>query len=99
MDGGGPLPPTEDVDRDREDADLLRARACGTCGWSTRSRGRLKVFSLTLAGRGWGLPPSHRDAARVRVEPFEAIERDLLGSSGRTSRPPSRVPGRPRPRP
>ncbi|WP_437479101.1 Uma2 family endonuclease [Sorangium sp. So ce1014] len=36
----------------------------------------LEVFSLG-PGRGWERGPVHRDAARVRVEPFDAVELDL----------------------
>ncbi|WP_437895342.1 Uma2 family endonuclease [Sorangium sp. So ce124] len=36
----------------------------------------LEVFSLA-SGRGWGPAAVHRDAARVRAEPFEAVELDL----------------------
>ncbi|WP_437942089.1 Uma2 family endonuclease [Sorangium sp. So ce341] len=36
----------------------------------------LEVFSLA-SGRAWTPVATHRDAARVRVEPFDAIELDL----------------------
>ncbi|MGK3993997.1 Uma2 family endonuclease [Sorangium sp. So ce1024] len=39
-------------------------------------RRTLEVFSL-VPGRGWAPIATHRDAARVRIEPFDAIEIDL----------------------
>ncbi|WP_276596423.1 Uma2 family endonuclease [Sorangium atrum] len=36
----------------------------------------LEVLSL-VSSRSWERGPIHRDAARVRVAPFEAIELDL----------------------
>ncbi|WP_437640999.1 Uma2 family endonuclease [Sorangium sp. So ce854] len=39
-------------------------------------RRTLEVFSL-VPGRGWAPVATHRDAARVRIEPFDAIELDL----------------------
>ncbi|WP_437760205.1 Uma2 family endonuclease [Sorangium sp. So ce1389] len=36
----------------------------------------LEAFSL-VPGRGWAPVATHRDVARVRVEPFDAIELDL----------------------
>ncbi|KYF62780.1 hypothetical protein BE11_10430 [Sorangium cellulosum] len=36
----------------------------------------LEVFSLTQ-GRGWTPVATHRDAARVRATPFDAIEIEL----------------------
>ncbi|WP_438030280.1 Uma2 family endonuclease [Sorangium sp. So ce233] len=39
-------------------------------------RRTLEAFSL-VPGRGWAPLATHRDAARVRIEPFDAIELDL----------------------
>ncbi|WP_438038589.1 Uma2 family endonuclease [Sorangium sp. So ce128] len=68
-------PSTEDVDR-REKMPIY-AREGVRHAWLVDPIARtLEVFSL-VSGRSWERGPSHRDAARVRVAPFEAIELDL----------------------
>ncbi|WP_438031402.1 Uma2 family endonuclease [Sorangium sp. So ce204] len=68
-------PSTEDVDRDEKMP--IYAREGVRHVWLVDPLARtLEVFSLS-SGRGWGPAAVHRDAARVRVEPFEAIELDL----------------------
>ncbi|WP_437747136.1 Uma2 family endonuclease [Sorangium sp. So ce302] len=68
-------PSTEDVDRTEKMP--LYAREGVLHAWLVDPiRRTLEVFSLA-ADRGWEPGPVHRDAARVRVVPFEAIEIDL----------------------
>ncbi|WP_437327179.1 Uma2 family endonuclease [Sorangium sp. So ce381] len=66
---------TEELDRDEKMP--IYAREGVRHAWLVDPIKRtLEVFSL-VSGRGWGPAVVHRDSARVRVEPFEAIELDL----------------------
>ncbi|WP_437492814.1 Uma2 family endonuclease [Sorangium sp. So ce1014] len=66
---------TEGVDRDEKMP--VYAREGVLHAWLVDPIQRtLEAFSL-IPGRGWGPAVVHRDAARVRVEPFDAIELDL----------------------
>ncbi|AUX45982.1 hypothetical protein SOCE26_074850 [Sorangium cellulosum] len=66
---------TEDVDRDEKMP--VYAREGVRHAWLVDPIARtLEVYVLGEAGR-WGPAVVHRDAARVRVEPFDAIELDL----------------------
>ncbi|KYG11149.1 hypothetical protein BE21_58170 [Sorangium cellulosum] len=68
-------PSTEDVDRDEKMP--IYAREGVRYAWLVDPIARtLEVFSLA-SGRAWSPVATHRDAARVRVEPFDAIELDL----------------------
>ncbi|WP_437324795.1 Uma2 family endonuclease [Sorangium sp. So ce381] len=68
-------PSTASVDRDEKMP--IYAREGVRYAWLVDPIARtLEVFSLA-SGRGWGPAAVHRDAARVRVEPFEAVELDL----------------------
>ncbi|WP_437974372.1 Uma2 family endonuclease [Sorangium sp. So ce295] len=68
-------PSTASVDRDEKMP--IYAREGVRYAWLVDPIARtLEVFSL-VSGRGWGPAAVHRDAARVRAEPFEAIELDL----------------------
>jgi hypothetical protein len=68
-------PSTASVDRDEKMP--IYAREGVRHAWLVDPIARtLEVFSL-VSGRGWGPASVHRDAARVRVEPFEAVELDL----------------------
>ncbi|WP_437525231.1 Uma2 family endonuclease [Sorangium sp. So ce726] len=62
---------------DREEKMPIYAREGVRHAWLVDPIARtLEVLSL-VSGRGWGPAAVHRDAARVRVEPFEAVELDL----------------------
>ena len=68
-------PSTEEYDRN--DKMSVYAREGVRCAWLVDPIERtLEVFSLAPS-RVWWHGPVHRGAARVRVEPFEAIELDL----------------------
>jgi Uma2 family endonuclease len=68
-------PSTEDFDRDVKMP--LYAREGVRHAWLVDPIARtLEVFVLG-PGRRWSTADVHRDAARVRVEPFDAIELDL----------------------
>ncbi|MGK3961531.1 Uma2 family endonuclease [Sorangium sp. So ce118] len=68
-------PSTEKVDR--EEKMLIYAREGVQHAWLVNPINRtLEVFSLGPA-REWERGQVHRDAARVRIAPFEAIELDL----------------------
>ncbi|WP_437974373.1 Uma2 family endonuclease [Sorangium sp. So ce295] len=68
-------PSTASVDRDEKMP--IYAREGVRHAWLVDPIARtLEAFSL-VSGRGWGPASVHRDAARVRVEPFEAVELDL----------------------
>ncbi|WP_437671310.1 Uma2 family endonuclease [Sorangium sp. So ce131] len=68
-------PSTEDVDR--EEKMPVYAREGVRHAWLVDPIQRtLEVFSL-VPGEGWGPAALYRDAARVRVAPFDAIELDL----------------------
>ncbi|WP_438039208.1 Uma2 family endonuclease [Sorangium sp. So ce128] len=68
-------PSTASVDRDEKMP--IYAREGVRYAWLVDPIARtLEVFSL-VSGRGFGPAAVHRDAARVRVEPFEAVELDL----------------------
>ncbi|XXX81957.1 Uma2 family endonuclease [Sorangium sp. So ce134] len=68
-------PSTADYDRDEKMP--IYAREGVQHAWLVDPIARtLEVFSLA-SGRAWTPIAIHRDAARVRVEPFDAIELDL----------------------
>ncbi|AUX39192.1 hypothetical protein SOCE26_005740 [Sorangium cellulosum] len=68
-------PSTEDVDR--EEKMPVYAREGVQHAWLIDPvRRTLEVFSL-VPGRGLAPAAIHHDAARVRIEPFDAIELDL----------------------
>ncbi|WP_437737852.1 Uma2 family endonuclease [Sorangium sp. So ce1335] len=68
-------PSTEE--HDREEKMPVYAREGVRHAWLVDPIARtLEVFSL-VPGRGWAPVATHRDAARVRIEPFDAIELDL----------------------
>ncbi|MGK3983395.1 Uma2 family endonuclease [Sorangium sp. So ce136] len=68
-------PSTEDVDRDEKMP--IYARGGVRYAWLVDPIARtLEVFALA-SGRAWTPVATHRDAARVRVVPFDAIELDL----------------------
>ncbi|WP_437743826.1 Uma2 family endonuclease [Sorangium sp. So ce302] len=68
-------PSTEELDRDEKMP--IYAREGVRHAWLVDPIQRtLEVFSL-ISGRGWGPAVVHHDSARVRVEPFEAIELEL----------------------
>ncbi|WP_437663996.1 Uma2 family endonuclease [Sorangium sp. So ce1182] len=68
-------PSTEDVDRDEKMP--IYAREGVRYAWLVDPIARtLEVVSLA-SGRAWTPVAIHRDAARVRIEPFDAIELDL----------------------
>jgi Uma2 family endonuclease len=68
-------PSTEEIDR--EEKMPIYAREGVRHAWLVDPVKRtLETFSI-IPGPGWERGPVHRDAARVRVVPFEAIELDL----------------------
>ena len=68
-------PSTADFDRDEKMP--VYAREGVRRAWLVDPIARtLEVFTLGAGGR-WSPPVIHRDDARVRVEPFDAIELDL----------------------
>ena len=67
---------TEDTDRDEKMP--IYAREGVRHAWLIDPVARtLEVFVLDLGGPGWTRAGVHRDGARVRVAPFDAIELDL----------------------
>ncbi|WP_438005298.1 Uma2 family endonuclease [Sorangium sp. So ce321] len=68
-------PSTEEVDR--EEKMPIYAREGVRYAWLVDPIARTLEASSLVSGRGWGPAVVHRGAARVRVEPFEAIELDL----------------------
>ncbi|XXY53506.1 Uma2 family endonuclease [Sorangium sp. So ce269] len=68
-------PSTEEIDR--EEKMPIYAREGVRYAWLVDPIARTLEVSSLVSGRGWGPAVVHRDAARVRVEPFEAIELDL----------------------
>ncbi|WP_437327147.1 Uma2 family endonuclease [Sorangium sp. So ce381] len=68
-------PSTEGVDRD--DKMSIYAREGVRHAWLVDPIARTLEVYVLGADRGWGPAVVHRDAARVRAEPFHAIELDL----------------------
>ncbi|WP_437992183.1 Uma2 family endonuclease [Sorangium sp. So ce145] len=70
-----PSPSTEDVDRDEKMP--IYAREGVRHAWLVDPIARTLEVHVLGADRRWGPAVVHRDAARVRVEPFDAIKLDL----------------------
>ncbi|MDC0685830.1 Uma2 family endonuclease [Sorangium atrum] len=68
-------PSTASVDRDEKMP--IYAREGVRYAWLVDPIARTLEASSLVLGRGWGPAVIYRDAARVGVEPFEAIELDL----------------------
>ncbi|WP_441289248.1 Uma2 family endonuclease [Sorangium sp. KYC3313] len=68
-------PSTERVDRD--DKMPIYAREGVRHAWLVDPIARTLEVYVLGADRGWGPAVVHRDAARVRAEPFHAVELDL----------------------
>ncbi|WP_437745060.1 Uma2 family endonuclease [Sorangium sp. So ce1504] len=66
---------TEDVDRDEKMP--IYAREGVRHAWLVDPIQRTLEVYMLGADRRWGPAVVHRDAARVRVEPFDAVELDL----------------------
>lgn len=67
---------SDDRDTGRPDGQTSQGSWGAPSGAGGGEVGDGEVFSL-VSGRGWGPAAAHRDAERVRVEPFEAVELDL----------------------
>ncbi|WP_437741257.1 Uma2 family endonuclease [Sorangium sp. So ce1504] len=68
-------PSTASVDRDEKMP--IYAREGVRHAWLVDPIARTLEVSSLVSGRGWGPAAVYRDAARVRAEPFEAVELDL----------------------
>ncbi|WP_437738613.1 Uma2 family endonuclease [Sorangium sp. So ce1335] len=62
---------------DREEKMPIYAREGVRHAWLVDPIQRTLEVHVLAPGRAWGPPVTYRDSARVRVEPFEALELDL----------------------
>ncbi|XXY52751.1 Uma2 family endonuclease [Sorangium sp. So ce269] len=62
---------------DRDEKMPVYAREGVRCAWLVDPIARTLEVYVLGQDRRWGLAATHRDAAHVRVEPFDAIELDL----------------------